>query len=487
MERLPEELIAMIAGYLPKKGLAPYATLSTRWQRVIERRTFSKLHVKSTNEDMEILRLLLNSHRLTYLNELYFTVVVSFNEASIKQRNQQEAQFSAAFTEALRHLFLVLSQDVYPATSGSKSKMLLQISGVKSVLDTWDQPSKYLAQHIGLVGVESLPTVGCISRLGLCDSDRKVALRAGIELSTRLPNVRSIDLETVEQDLARITKNAVSLRENRRNLAEALAKTKLIARLIQGQFSLKTDDIEATDLLFKPRFAFPNCHANPAAPSYDPLGVAIRTLSQNLTSLNLCGTFDAALFWPSEAEPGDTIATTSSISALWPHLKHMTVKLGICTPDGGWHFKAKPGAMTRRGSWPPPLNIPCEETMQPLFASWSKALSQMPVLQSATIWFHVEMMMPTPGFDPPEQRAVDKWIVGFQAPGVIPDPTIYSFPRRRVTMSELQSPRLIFERTNSWRPMKATMMDLYEMAKQKFPSKTMVEFDVNISNRVIRR
>ncbi|KAF7541595.1 hypothetical protein G7054_g512 [Neopestalotiopsis clavispora] len=487
MERLPDEILDVIAGFLPQRGLAPYATLSTRWQRAIERRTFSRLRIQSTDEEFESLGRFVKPCRFKYLRQLYFTIVVPFHETRIK-KNEQQARFSAAFTDAMRKLFQVLASIESSAgnatiTGAKKSGIFLFIREINSALDTWDQQNKFLTRHIGLAEYESFPLVQSISHLGMRDPGRKLALRAGIELSTRLPNLRELDLETIEQESGRFVSHSVAIRENRRGFAEALAKADFLAGQNLRQFTLTTDDLEATDLLFKPRFVFPNCHASTTEPSYDPLSAAIRTLSHNLVSLNLCGTFNSSLFWPTESEPnGSSTSASSPLSAQWPHLKYTTVKLGLCTPNGGWHFKAKPGARARRGSWPPPLNVPSEDEMQCLFASWSKALSQMPVLESATIWFHVEMMI-----EEPRERYVDKWVIGFQAPGQVPDPLIFTSHNAKVTMEELQNPRLVFERTNGWRPWKTTMDSLHKIAKDRFPGKDLVKIDVDMMNKVTRR
>jgi hypothetical protein len=487
MEKLSDEILDAIAGLLPQQGLAPYATLSTRWQRAIERRTFSRLRIQSTDEDFESLGRFLTPCRFRHLRQLYFTIVVPFHETRIK-KNEQQARFSAAFTDAMRKLFQILasiesSGENATIAEARKSGLLLFIREVNSTLDTWDQQNKYLTRHIGLTDYESLPLVQSISHLGIRDRGRKVALQTGIELSTRLPNLRELDLETIEQESGRFVTHSAAIRETRRGFAEALAKANFLAGQNLRHFTLSTDDLEATDLLFKPRFVFPNCHASTTEPSYDPLSAAVRTMSHNLISLNLCGTFDSSLFWPTETEPNSSSTSASSpLSAQWPHLKHTTVKLGLCTPNGGWHFKAKPGARARRGSWPPPLNVPSEDEMQALLASWSKALSQMPVLESATIWFHVEMVI-----EKPRERYTDKWVIGFQAPGQVPDPVIFTSHNAKVTMEEIQNPRLVFERTNGWRPWATTMDSLRKMAKDRFPGKDLVEIDVNMMNEVTKR
>ncbi|ETS85191.1 hypothetical protein PFICI_03216 [Pestalotiopsis fici W106-1] len=489
MEKLPDELLDIIADCLPPEALAPYATLSSRWQSTIERRTFYRLQISSADEDMDCFTLSITPSRIRYLKQLYLTILVPFHETRIISAEGQEARFSAAFTDALRKLFQALAgteSSIQNASTsqGIESWIHFFISEVKSPVDIWDELNGYLTRRIQLVEYESLPFVQCVSRLGIYDPQRKFALRTAIELSTRLPNLCGMELEkTIQDKMFIFASNFRLLWDSRKDLAEAFAKADNLSGSHLRHFTVLTDELEPRDGLFKPVSDFRNYYAITLEPSYDPLGVAIRTLSQNLTYLNLSGTFDVSLFWPTQAEIDGTITRTSSISLQWPCLKHMIIKLGLCTPNGEWYFKAKPRVGHRRSTRLRPMNVPVDDELQHVFASWSKALSHMPVLRSATIWFHLEM---TPQ-KPSEERYFDKWVVGFHAPGEIPDPTIFTSHNAKVTMEELYNSRLVFERTDGWRPTTNTMERLQKMAKDRFAQTNLVEIDVNILGNVTRK
>lgn len=507
MDGLPGELLDIIAGFLPGKGLAPYATLSSRWQRAIERRTFSKLRIQSVDEDMDSLGRSVTPCRLEYLRQLDFTVMIPLHERQFDELDkpfktrldEQQEGFSFFFTEAIQKLFQVLadiesSSKEVTVSAAKRSGIRLFIREVKSIYDgslILHEYRAHRARPVGLSEYESFPPVYSISHLGIRDPRRQVALRTGIELSTRLPNLHVMDLATKQQGFRRFSFNFEAILETRHGLAEALSKAEFLSGRDLHHLTLTVDDFDVRDIragLFWARYpaVFPNCHASTIEPSYDPVSSAIRTLSHNLISLNLRGTFDGSLFWPSEAEPdGDNILSLSSLQ--WPSLKHTTVKMGFCTPNGGWHVRAKPEAVAQEGVSRPFLNVPCEAEMQTLFASWSKGLSRMPVLESATICFQMERERVNPDSSPRRVHWAEKRVIGFQAPGQIPNPAIFTSHDARLTLDELQSPRIVFERTYGWRPSTTTMDRLREMARDRFSGRSLVEIDVDETNNVTRK
>lgn len=506
MDRLPGELLDLIAGFLPQPGLAPYATLSSRWQRAIEPRTFSQLEIQSLDEDMDSLGRFVTPCRLEYLRRLNFTVMIPLHERHIDELDtphrirldEQQERFSFFFTEEVQKLFQVLADIESPSKeptvpAARRSGICLFIRQVKSTYDgsLYLQPHRRLpARPIGLTEYDSFPHVYSISHLGIRDPCRQVALRTGIELSNRLPNLHVMEIESRQQGFRKFGFSPEAILQSRHHFVEALIKAEFFSGRDLRHLTLRGDDFLIREFPDGPVWAnhaavFPNCHASTIGPSYDPLSSAIRILSYNLISLDLRGTFDGSLFWPSEAEP-DGRQIQSLASSQWPYLKRTTIKMGFCTPSGGWHFKAKPGAPALLGSTRPLLNVPCEDELQVLFAAWSKGLSQMPVLESATIWFQLERVWNHPSYKMRQGRWPEHWVIGFQAPGQIPDPKIFTSHDSKVTMDELQSPRLVFERTYGWRPSTTTMNRLREMAKDRFPGKSLVEIDVDETNEVTR-
>lgn len=196
--------------------------------------------------------------------------------------------------------------------------------------------------------------------------------------------------------------------------------------------------------------------------------MSIRNFSQNLTSLNLGANLDASIFWPQPHEPDDN---KNSIPH-WPYLRHLTVRMGVARSDGTYYFQ-RPDPPAKGD----PDVVPVEESMQELFSSWAKALSRMPRLESATLWFRIRRMV---YLNPPERtpqvlpHEPIKWIVGFHGPGVVPDPEVHSC----FLLDEwLKRPRLTFEQTEGWMPEMTTMKALYRMAERRFPGKELVHIE----------
>ncbi|KAI0490625.1 hypothetical protein F4859DRAFT_14846 [Xylaria cf. heliscus] len=465
MDRLPDLIVDIIVSFLPCQRLSQFVTVSSAWQRAVERRTFSRLSINNSDEHMDQLARVVLPKRYYYLRYLAFSVVVPFNERGIKPRNQQQAKFSDAFTAGVQQLFQILADGI----PDDDRRLTLELGWVTSELDWQDgKEPRFLRQRIGLVGNgQQLPLVRCVSHLTLVSdaSERRVALRTMVDLVKRLPNLEHATLAAADADVNHWSGDDATLhRDDRGGLATALADSEYLNGVCPAHVSLSMESQDPWLLAMKPRFVFPNCTNSL---TYDPLSAAIRTWSHSLVSLDVCGVFDCSLFWPSEKEPVEMPASP------WPRLREFHAKLGLTTPMGGWYFNIRPGT-TRR-------DVPCEDTVQPLIESWVKALQSMPVLQQATLGFRVEI-----GIDAPSsvsQTSVEDWAIGFQAPDVALDLTKRPWETDLAT-DDLRSPRLFFQNLDSWRPWSSTMEKIHTMVKDKFTGTCLVEYEVDPFNKV---
>lgn len=137
------------------------------------------------------------------------------------------------------------------------------------------------------------------------------------------------------------------------------------------------------------------------APQYEHLSAAIRAWSQNLASLETSGVFDRSLFWPSETKPAQSAppGSGSGLDPQWPSLETFTTELSPCSSDGTYYFIRDSDARRieiydAREISLPPLGQPNDAALQLLFASWARALAQMPRLQKATLFWNLKIGFP---------------------------------------------------------------------------------------------
>ncbi|KAI4593906.1 hypothetical protein KJ359_008950 [Pestalotiopsis sp. 9143b] len=332
-----------------------------------------------------------------------------------------------------------------------------------------ESDSEHIPECSDTADYKSLPELDFITRLQLRDKSTILPLGSGFLLSSRLPKLHAIELETSQRPGIWYSKWLHI--DDRRHLERAITDTDITDKFRSGQFTLNIwarDDYERTTPSLE--VVFDDALFGITRPSYDPMSMSIRNFSQNLTSLNLSANLNASIFWPQPHEPDDN---KNSIPH-WPHLRHLTVRLGVARSDGTYYFQ-HPDPPSRGG----PDVVPREESMQELFSSWAKALSRMPRLESATLWFRIRKMV---YLDPPHltpqvmPNEPIKWIVGFHAPGVIPDPKVHSC---LLTDEWLKRPRLTFEQTEGWIPEMTTMESLYRMAESRFPGKELVHIQAD--------
>ncbi|KAI2637263.1 hypothetical protein GGS26DRAFT_548013 [Hypomontagnella submonticulosa] len=471
MDRLPQEIIDIIASFLPKKDFAPLVAISPAWRKAIEQRTFSRLWIGSP--DLTTFATLIATRR-ALLRDLFFTVLLPSSVSQEKWRNKKLTKFEVALAASIRELFVALAENNGDGDGedgdGSGGNVKLELGAISNVLNSkWDQRRRI--RLFGNGGGETLPMVRCVTRLVLCvDIDRRrIPLRAAVDLARRMPRLRQLDILATERHPNNLSGRAGALhREDRSELAAALLEVDYSSLRNCTEVCLWLEEQDPYFLRVEPGiFKFPNLRKSL---SYDPLSAALRMWSHNLVSFILCGVFDNSLFWPG---PGELSATMPE--SPWPRLKISHIRLGLSTPAGGWYFNVKPETEYR--------NVPNEDTLQPLFESWAAAIGSMRVLEQATILFRVEVDSPKPEFT--SETSVEDWMISFQAPGLVPEPTQHPYAKR-LSADDLSSSRLVFRNVGGWRPQKSTMDALYAMRKTRFPGVELVDLEVDMFENIKR-
>lgn len=479
MDKLPLEIIIIIASFIQDSNLARLSTLSRKWQAAIECRTFARLRISSHGNDINDFALIVTPFRLSsYLRVLKFEVDVLFDESTIEPRSMSQARFSEAFTEALRSLFEVLTEGENAdggvagngdGTSGS-SGLTLKLGQIDSLRYVRTGRMPYLRERIGVIdGGRPLPMVKCISGFvfEVRAIPRKLALRASIDIASRLPNMKRFELRA---NYGALIQNPLLHKEDRQALAVALADMQFFKDHQGGEVVFAVDDMH----LLK-RESYPDC-TNES--SYDPLGAAFRKWSHNLSSLEIYGVFDESLFGPTEAERRAAPIPIPMPSVLWTRLTKFVATLKPCMPSGGWYFTyGNQTDDTYRGK----RNVPCEMTLQPLFASWANAIVGMPTLQQATLRFLIED--PYMEYERRPGTRTD-WLVEYQAPSMTLRPTWQKLGES-LTSEEHNSCRLVFAGVSGWRPWISTMKKLHEVAKDKYLGREMVELEIGFLEEIL--
>ncbi|KAI1470596.1 uncharacterized protein F4812DRAFT_469161 [Daldinia caldariorum] len=416
MEALPLEIIIIIASFLPvdtlthQRLLAPYATLSRKWQGAIERRTFSSLRLSNEFDDLDIFSDIVwpNYTRRMFLRHLTFRIYVRryTGKGSLQRASEM-------ITSNLQMLFFVLSK-----SDGSKEialKLSFHVSASHS-LDHIERQS--LEPRFELIGRgEQLATVKCVSSLALySDAYIGLALRTIVDLMARFPRLRSIRFTRGEY---------CTYRNDRHGLATALIDA--------AGFLSKTECLKVTLTTervgpwpYYPRFSSYLTY-NTSLPPYDTFGAAMRMWSHNLVYLKINGVLSSSIFWPSGNEQSEIKVSH------WPRLRELYVAFAIMTPEGGWYFEEPSDIQTRRC-------VPCNDTLWPLFEAWAKAIESMPVLEQALVGFNMAGPSMFDDYYP------YKWSIVLQVPDVLHSSLLGTWTKNLGPY--LHNSRLIFQDTN---------------------------------------
>ncbi|KAK8063094.1 hypothetical protein PG997_015191 [Apiospora hydei] len=482
MRDLPLEIIDRIVHFLPggqderRKGtpedgrprLAPYAAISPQFLEAVQRRVWRSLYVSTCLLDDCAQHL--QGRRPGWLRSLTFRFDLPDVETAKLGWYEQPAETVAASEEFglhMRRLFDILSR-LEPKGTHDVHLHLADVAH----LEAPDDMSYRGRTRITLPRADELPLLHCVSRLSFAAWRRQPAPNVQLEIAARMPDLTALHLVLHQFGL----KDSALLRQDRRSLAEALTTYSEQTRdVAHAGFSMILDSRSFLR------------HMDPRA--YDLLGASLRGWSQRLTSLRVQGVFNASLFWPQASESNDDKSTVKEPE--WPGMQSFEVRLERYAPDLQWYFvpPADPAQdpkfqlLLLSRDEPieipgPPYsddsdeeevfaicNIPHEDTMQPLFASWAKALSRMPSLRTARIVFRVEMLNIQA-----RKVSLQDWAVVYEAPGhQNKDAAWYD----KLSPQERACRRLIFHNTRGWRPTQDTLDLLKAVGSSSWPGTEM--------------
>ncbi|KAK7994150.1 glycoside hydrolase family 3 protein [Apiospora arundinis] len=520
MQHLPLEIVDRIVHFLAggsdagritrggRQRIAPYALISSQFLEAVQRRVWRSLFI--TNYHLAECARYLQGRRPGCLRKLKYCINLSVVETANLQRYERPVETAAVSDEFRQHLDRLfdmlhgLDRNCAQGSGGPGAmqrqnvKMNLRLVGVHHLEAPADMsyhsPNFGRYRHgrtrIALPRADELPMIHCVRRLSFGRWRRQPIPSVQLEIAARMLGLTELVLRLNEYG----AEYPALLREGRRSLAEALAiYSEHTKDIIHAALIIPLDGYTSTRQMALPNLTYPQ--------GYELLGSALRKWSQRLTSFRVEGILDGTLFWPQTREKDDKGAADEPE---WQSLQYLDVRLGSHTPSGWWYFmpegdptygrpprdpavdpKDQPPLLPDNEPTGPPdpflgimdddsdsddeermlRSVPHEDTMQPLFEAWAKALGRMPSLRTARLRF---------------QTYKEEWEVVYEAPGY-KDTMWYSM----LGLEERGCRRLVFHNTGDWRPVEKTMNLLLAKGSVSWSSTHMIVLTAE-RNKIVR-
>ncbi|KAH7158098.1 hypothetical protein B0J13DRAFT_581985 [Dactylonectria estremocensis] len=382
MDRLPQEIYNEIGAcfadaeenprYVLSSPRPALATISRPWQQAIEKQTFRRLRLRST--DLDRFEKTVTGSRRRFLSGIRFVIILPGYPAEARGRFERKEERDAndkAFTDAVNGLFRILkSWDEGKDGLDSGYSIQLDIEAVYSPTDDFHnghngcrgtprrieridvaelenddeirrrdlQDRRFQYSYIRLLGPAELPVVRAISGFNTTVIKRRLAHRTAVDIAAKLPNLRSGNwfMDDSEQ------RYPAMRRSGRHQLAEVVRDVLPAAEALQTLHVCMSQDLLwnhawlPADLTVVGKEA--SGQETSGQGSFDPLGCAIREATADLGSLKnltVTGCLDESLLWPSPSS-GPRLA-----EPFWQRLQRLDVQFNMTTPSGGWYFCAR--------------------------------------------------------------------------------------------------------------------------------------------------
>jgi hypothetical protein len=464
MDKLPQELINRIAWFAERypgqdkwfpaigqtSGDSPsefprLAGLNYAWKEAIETITFHSLKIKSN--EIGTLQSIVTNNRRKHLSRISFTALLpeySYEACGRRESREEQHLNNEVFKKCICDLFAILKAW---ENDGLQTGLALHIQSPESptdrrlsgpeadtlrydialrkridiLYDRWEGSVLHFRKP------DMLPRLSNVQHFYVQgNGSRQIASHIAPDLAMSLPYLNNIhwtfpgfDLESPAESSGLDSADSDSPFEPDSIPTSAAPATRREDRVA---FANALSDMQS-----RPRYtvqiSFYHCSPldqRPTRPSvvppgltYDPYSSAIRTFSQNATTLELDGQLDLSLFWPSPDEDNATVPA-------WPHLKKLDVEVSMVTPSGNWYFTGpwpvhheedNPARGIIGGDVEPGFTYtdfrahPNRETFDPFLAAFAKALAKMPVLERFMLT--CELSHPT-----------NKLHISYDAPGI---------------------------------------------------------------------
>jgi hypothetical protein len=473
METLPQELVDRIIYYVnvalqqpqwipyrnledpcpPTLRLASYASTCRTWKEAIEALNFSRITVKDS--ELETFQTIVTGRRRTYVTELGLAVTGLDGRTRVGEPLEEQSVKNRRFTNSLCKFFQILEawQDegvrkplrlVFPMVYEPPLARLRAMNEIESFVFTYLLTG--LSEHL------SLPKLSNVTYLNVYGgSGGRLEPSTATTIVSALPNLREIALDFGDESA---NDKGQSIRM-RASFAEAIKNIRLLPRAaasIKYRGYIPFDQGDAGEN-FVPSHLF-----------HDPLSAALRTFSQDLSSLSVTTSLDSTIFWPSLHESNYT-------TPHWPFLKDLNVNLSLVSPTGSWYFTGPDpnaddydssgedsGYWQFRGDADP-------VTFTPFIEAFAKAVGNMPILES----FHLES-------DIMDDEGRTKFSIMYHAPGRDAEPNYDD------DEDDNTARRVTYDLTDDaeWRPSHEVREALKNVGRERFGGEVIETFRVGI-------
>ncbi|KAI1490117.1 hypothetical protein F5X96DRAFT_637732 [Biscogniauxia mediterranea] len=321
------------------------AVVSRKFQFAVERYTFRRLRIDTTDPELDQLeRALTTSRRRRALRSLSLTIVLPYYPSVSYTKFETDRDRSAnneAVTAALARVFRILaagdSQD-----SSTAPTLDLEITGAYSIPDKrersnlssspsphdqfGDRPDLYERRYTFSLldltpDVVDFPPLPCVRNFSFSHVDRIWNPRVAVLLTAKMVKATRADwdLSYVRNSYGRYIRVERLCRDG---LVESIEYTTLPTATTNFRCELQSP--EASILKILPKFV--------TAGSHDPVSCALRHLTRNCTQISVEGPIHFSFFDPpSGVLGGDALC--------WQHLAELRVKVDMRGPEGSWLFR----------------------------------------------------------------------------------------------------------------------------------------------------
>jgi hypothetical protein len=317
MERLPQEVVARIAEYLPKRHegkqiRAALATLSSQWQYAIERFTFKSLHI--TSDDLEDFYAAFASHstRRSFLRDLHLDIILP-QHSDDDSADYETAAVRAANNDVFSRHVSALLQDLsqWPAGGGK----------LNLVIGT--DPTRKVESYSCIRLSGTLPAaVPRVTSFYAHTGPRYLDPASQIALTAAFPNLERISWPFEDP--------AYFLALRRQQMQEAAAAL----ASFQPPSMCNALNINISSPWYPHKERLPNLNSGDSSFCGSLCAMLGRS---NIQYLDYSGPIDPTLFWPQEAPETDEAPSS------WTCMQDVEVRFGLGSLAGQWFFKGPPG------------------------------------------------------------------------------------------------------------------------------------------------
>lgn len=435
MDKLPQELIDQICGYLQPADLFTTYYVSHKFRAAAEEHaaTHRTSSIELTPNNKQWFKKRYSNFRLRYIQKIgfhtYFPDLYVWNDDyTCRETVAQQREKDELFTQQIRDLFSTLkaAEDKASERNTGKYKLIIYVPSQRRASDLCVHNERpYWRTH--LLNPETLPLLNSVQALEIsgqfttytCHVIAKLDYRVLIDLVTRCPNIEELEchmgigewnvsysdeprkLVPCDYDGPR--------RDSRHSFGDAVVAANIppSLRRVELDFICRDALTDAESIQHWTRL--PNL-VSPAVK--DPFSTALRLLSYNLQELTIRAQVDGSLFWPDDG---------SQSTPTWPNLQRLFIMFHMASPSGAYYFRGPRGEGAEltghklSSSSYPPLEMtdedeamhmafeerspysdgqdmfffrvaPDSKTLLPFLTCFKKAVLQMPKLVQAVLW-----------------------------------------------------------------------------------------------------